>query len=185
MSQPPDNLIARVFFALWPTAAEGGALAAWQAPLKHLCGGRAMRGESLHLTLVFIGGIEQTRLESLRLAAQEVSAQGFELSFDVAHYWGRNHIVYAAPGRVPPQLAQLVSALEHSLAEHGFKFDGHEHKPHITLLRNARWTGAALDAMQPVRWQVRDFALMQSVPQGGWMGYDVLARFPLKATGCT
>ena len=183
MSHPPENPTARVFFALWPTALESGALAAWQTPLKEQCGGRAMRGETLHLTLVFIGGIVRTRLESLRLAAREVGAEGFEVWFDRAHYWGRNHIVYAAPDQVPPGLGQLVGALERSLADHDFTFDEREHKPHITLLRNARCADAELKAMQPVRWRVKDFALMESVPQGGMMGYRVRDRFPLKPAG--
>ena len=184
MSHQSENPTARVFFALWPTFAESGALAAWQAPLKQLCGGRTMRGETLHLTLVFIGGIERARLESLRQAAQEVSAEEFELCFDRAHYWARTKIVYAAPDHVPPELMQLVSTLEQSLAKHGFKFDGREHKPHITLLRNARWTDAELDALPPVSWRIKDFALVESVPQAGLMGYRVLARFPLKPAEC-
>lgn len=179
MSHSPDNPTARVFFALWPAEAESEALAAWQGPLKQLCGGRAMRQETLHVTLVFLGEVERARLESLRRAAQEVRAEGFELCFDAAHYWGHNHIVYAAPDHTPPQVAQLVGALEHSLAGHGFTFDPREHKLHITLLRNARWTHAALPVMPPVCWQIKDFALMQSVPQGGVMSYRVLARFPL------
>ncbi|MDO8263236.1 MAG: RNA 2',3'-cyclic phosphodiesterase [Gallionella sp.] len=183
MEHPSDNLNARVFFALWPTIAESGALAAWQAPLKHLCGGRAMRGETLHATLVFIGGIEQARLEALQLAAQEVGAEGFDLCFDEARYWGHNHIVYAAPDLVPQQLAQLVGALEQRLTRHYFKFDRREHKPHITLLRNARWTDAALPAMQPVCWQIMDFALVQSAHQEGLADYRVLARFPLGSSG--
>lgn len=183
MSQPPENPIARVFFALWPTAAESMALAAWQAPLKDLCGGRAMNGKTLHATLVFIGGIEQTRLEALQLAAQEVGARGFELRFDNACYWGHNHIVYAAPVSVPQQLMQLVGALEERLRAHRFKFDLREYKPHVTLLRNARWTDASLPAMQPVCWQIRSFALVQSVPQGGLADYRVLARFPLGSSG--
>jgi len=184
MSRPPDNPTARVFFALWPTVAESGALAAWQVSLKQLCGGRAMRGETLHLTLVFIGGIERPRLEALRLAAQEVSVESFELCFDRAHYWGRNKIVYASPDQVPPQLARLVNALEQSLAKHGFKFDERERNPHITLLRNARGTDVELKVVQPVTWQARDFALVESVPQGALMGYRVLDRFPLERTGC-
>ncbi len=183
MSQPPDKPTARVFFALWPTEAESGALAAWQMPLKQLCGGRAVLGKTLHLTLAFLGGIEQIRLESLIRAAQEVRTEDFELCFDGAHFWGRNHIVYAAPDHVPPQLVRLTGALEQSLDTHGFKFDQHEFKPHITLLRNARGTNAELNVMQPVHWQVMDFALAESVPQGGVMGYRVLARFPLKTGG--
>ena len=183
MNHPTDNPTARVFFALWPTVAESGALAAWQAPLKHLCGGRAMLGKTLHATLVFIGRIEQTRLEALQLAAQEAGAEGFELCFDEARYWGHNHIVYAAPRHVPQQLMQLVDALEQCLVRHRFKFDQREHKPHITLLRNARWTDAPLPAMQPVCWQIRDYALVQSAHRDGLADYRVLARFPLSISG--
>ncbi len=138
-----------------------------------------MRGETLHATLVFIGEIEQPRLEALQLAAQEVGTEGFELCFDVARYWGHNHIVYAAPNHVPQQMVQLVGALEQRLARHRFKFDQREHKPHITLLRNARWNDTSLPAMKPVCWQIRDFALVQSSHHDGLADYRVLARIPL------
>jgi len=171
---------ARVFFALWPTAAERRRLAAWQEPLQQLCGGRAMRVETLHNTLVFIGDVEQARLEALQLAAQEVSGQGFELCFDAARYWEHNRIVYAAPGAVPEQLSQLVDALQQRLAAHDFKFEQREYQPHATLLRNAGWTDAPLLGMRPVCWRIRDFALVQSAQRDGKPHYRVLARFPLR-----
>ena len=181
MNRPPDNPTVRVFFALWPKAAESKQMAAWQEPLKLLCGGRAMRGETLHNTLVFIGDVELYGLEVLQLAAQEVSGEGFELCFDEVRYWGHNHIVYAAPRQVPQQLAQLVDALVQRLTAHRFKFDRRDYKPHVTLLRNARWSDTLLPAMQPVCWQIRDFALVQSAHQDGLADYRVLARFPLGA----
>ena len=157
-------------------------MAAWQVLLKELCGGRAVRAETLHATLVFIGEIKQARLEALQLAAQEVVAESFELRFEKARYWGHNHIVYAAPGHVPRHLAQLVGVLEARLSAHRFRFDRREHKPHVTLLRNARWTDEPLPAMQPVRWPIRDFALVQSVHEDGVANYRVLTRIPLGAS---
>lgn len=180
---PMGNSNAKVFFALWPTAPEREYLGDWQKPLIHLCGGRAMRSETLHNTLAFIGNVEQSRLEALQLAAQEVSGNALELRFDAAHYWGHNHIVYAAPSHVPQQLAQLVSTLEQSLARHRFKIEQREYKPHVTLLRNAHWTDAPLPDMHPVRWQIQDFALVQSVQQDGLASYQVLSRFPLMPSG--
>ena len=196
MAEHSDNPKAKVFFALWPTAAERDHLAAWQKPLQRLCGGRAMSGETLHNTLVFIGHIEQSRLEALQWAAQETSGKAFELCLDTAHYWGHNHIVYAAPSHVPPHLVHLVGSLEQRLKSHRFEFDQREYKPHVTLLRNARWTDAPkagnpqpassraeltplLPGMLPVCWQIKDFALVQSVQKSGKAGYQVLARFPL------
>jgi 2'-5' RNA ligase len=179
MGHQSDHSFIKVFFALWPSAAERSQLAAWQKPLKSLCAGRAMSGETLHNTLVFIGNIAQSRLEPLQLAAQEVSGEDFELCFDAARYWGHNHIVYAAPVHQPKPLSQLVLALEQSMVRHGFKFDVREYRPHVTLMRNAHWTDAPLPALRPVCWQVNDFALVQSVNQDKLAGYRVLARFPL------
>jgi len=142
-----------------------------------------MRTETLHNTLVFVGDIEKSRLEALQLAAQEVNGKGFELCLDKAHYWGHNHIVYAAPSGVPKQLVNLVEALEQRFAAHGFNFDQRKYKPHITLLRKAKWTDAPLPEMKPVRWQVGDFALVQSTQQEGVANYRVLVRFPLFPSG--
>ena len=179
MNKQTDNSTVRVFFALWPTATESRQLAAWQAPLQHLCGGRTMRRETLHSTLAFIGEIESSRLEALQLAAQEVSGESFELCFDTARYWEHNHIVYATASHLPQPLLQLADALAQQLKRHRFKFDQREYTLHTTLLRNARWTDTPLPAMQPVCWQVKDFVLVQSVARDGGMDYRVLARFPL------
>ncbi len=183
MSQPSDKPVARVFFALWPEVAERRRLAAWQAPLKRLCGGRAMRGETLHNTLVFIGNVELYGLEVLQLAAQEVGGESFELCFDEARYWGHNRIVYAAPRHAPPQLLQLADMLGQRLDAHRFQFDRRAYKPHVTLLRNAHWSDTPLPAMQPVCWRIGDFALVRSVPRDGLTDYRVLARFPLRSGG--
>ena len=51
MQTPTPPKTMRLFFALWPSAAERAALAAWQAALQGKCGGRAMGAEGLHATL--------------------------------------------------------------------------------------------------------------------------------------
>lgn len=178
MSDTPHSSV-RVFFALWPSAAERAALAAWQPPLRELCGGRAMLAANLHNTLVFLGNVAERRLEALQLAAQEVEAERFDLRIDQARYWGHNHIVFAAPHETPPRLAKLAHDLEQSLERHRFRFDRRDYKPHVTLLRHAKWTDQPLPGMPAVHWPVRDFALVQSPPEGEAI-YRVLAKFPLK-----
>lgn len=170
---------ARVFFALWPNDAERAALAAWQPALHKLCGGRIMRADTLHNTLVFLGDIELHRLEALQLAAQEVDGEAFELSFNVARYWGHNRIVYAAPHAAPPQLVQLVRGLEQRLTKHRFDFDQRPYKPHVTLLRHAQWSDRPLPDMGRVVWRAKDFVLVQSASDETGANYRVLARFPL------
>jgi len=142
-----------------------------------------MRSETLHSTLAFIGNIESSRLEALQLAAQEVNGSTFKLCFDRAHYWGHNHIVYAAPEVVPEQLAKLVDVLEQRLEKHGFEFDHRKYKSHVTLLRKAKWIDIPLPQMKPVCWQVREFVLVKSIQQEETSNYHVMASFPLTLTG--
>jgi len=196
MSNKTRETSARVFFALWPDDAERAALAAWQPALHKLCGGRSMRADTLHATLVFLGDVVLHRLEALQLAAQEADGESFDLAFDVAHYWGHNHIVLAVPHAVPPQLVQLVHILERRLIKHHFHFDKRPYKPHVTLLRHAQWSDAPkvgnplptagwaelappLSEMQRVVWRAKSFALVQSVHDDEGANYWVLARFPL------
>jgi RNA 2',3'-cyclic 3'-phosphodiesterase len=170
---------ARVFFAIWPCQAERAALSAWRPLLHEACGGRMMRPDTLHATLAFLGNVATHRLQALQLAAREVSGAPFLLSFDVARYWAHNRIVYAAPGSEPELLLQLVSELERSLRRHRFRFDQRSYKPHVTLLRHAQWDGGPLPEVAPVAWQVREFALVQSLSDDRGARYQVLARFPL------
>lgn len=169
----------RVFFALWPDAAERKAMAAWQPPLRELCGGKAMRADTLHATLVFLGDVDARRLEALQLAAQEVEGEGFELCLDRARYWGHNHIAYAAPSVVPEPLSLLVSDLEQRLRAHRFRFDHRDYKPHVTLLRHAKWSDEPLPEMPVATWRAREFVLVQSLCDELGARYEVLARFPL------
>jgi 2'-5' RNA ligase len=177
--QNPDDSV-RLFFALWPAERERAALAAWQTVLGNLCGGMSMRPANLHATLVFLGGVAQHRLEAIKLAAQEVRGSQFDLTFDLARYWGHNHIVHAAPSVVPPQLQQLAHDLERSLSRHRFRFDRRQdYKPHVTLLRHAKWTDAPLPVMPEVTWLAKSFMLVQSVGSSDGVGYKVLEEFSL------
>lgn len=181
MTKPPaHDPHVRVFFALWPNQPERAALAAWQAPLQALCGGKAMRPDTLHATLVFIGDISSHRLEALRLAAQEAGGEAFDLSLDRARYWGHNHIAFAAPSAAPEPLLALVRVLEQRLRSHRFRFEHRAYKPHVTLLRHAQWSDDPLPELPAVRWEMRDFALVQSLRDEQGARYEVLARFPLR-----
>lgn len=175
--QPEQKL--HIFFALWPDSKVRSQLAAWQPPLRDLCGGTPMRAETLHNTLVFLGDVVAHRLEALKLAAQEVVGESFELRLSEARYWGHNHIVYAAPSMVPPQLVQIVHGLEQRLRQHRFHFEPRDYKPHVTLLRHAKWQDEPLPSMPAVAWTVHDFALVRSLSDETGARYEVLERFPL------
>jgi len=169
--------MVKVFFALWPDDAARAALAVWQAALQPHCGGRVMRAETLHVTLVFVGLVEPGKLPEIEQTAREISAQPFALALDKAQYWAHNRIVYAMPEQMPQDLRYLAERLEQRLLERGCKLEVRVYRPHVTLLRGAHWPDAMLPDLPQVRWQVQEFVLMQSMLQH----YRQLARFPLGA----
>lgn len=168
---------ARVFFALWPDDGVRDALDIHARQLHRGCGGRAMRRENLHLTLVFVGDVAVGRLDELKSAAGAVCGSSFELVLDRLGYWRHNRIVWASPLTVPEALRDLVSSFEGRLKQAGFEFDQRPHAPHVTLLRDARAPGAP----PPLHlgWPVGDFVLVESVQGPRGAEYRVLARWKL------
>ncbi len=168
---------ARVFFALWPDDGVREALHREAQMLHRDTGGRAMRRENLHLTLVFVGDVAVGRLDELKSVAGTISGSSFELVLDRLGYWRHNRIVSASPLTVPEALCELVSSLEGRLKQAGFEFDRRPYAPHIPLLRDGRV--ARGPGPLHLDWPVGDFALVESVQGPRGAEYRVLARWKL------
>lgn len=184
------NAPARVFFALWPDDGLRKSLVKASGRLHALHGGRRMRPESLHLTLVFVGQVEAWRIPDLVAMARDLRAKRFTIHFDKAECWRHNHIGCLGAGETPENLQTLVQSLEEGLSALEIPFDRRAYRPHITLLRNAdcrREMAAAAGKGEPgnnpapeaVTWAARDFVLVRSSlrPEGAL--YEELGRWPL------
>jgi 2'-5' RNA ligase len=190
MPDSEDLKPARLFVGLWPTAAVRERLAAEARRLHKALGGRQTRPGTIHLTLVFIGDLERTRLPELVAALTEVRQSRFEIVFDQARCWAHNRIAYLAPAQPPNTLFDLVAELESVLARLAVPFDRRPYKAHITLIRKANcqkgipalgrdsvspeWGGFA-----PIRWSAEDFVLVESVLSPDGADYRIVERFPL------
>lgn len=178
---------ARVFFALWPSVEDRAALIRSADVLHGLHGGRRMRPDSLHLTLVFIGRLETSRIPELVAVAHESRPAPFEVVFDQRECWRHNRIVCLSASQIPPALLELVRALESGLEERGIPFDKRPYKPHVTLLRNGECHKASKPgggpnenpALEPVRWLARDYVLVKSSLRPDGARYEELGRWPL------
>ena len=157
----------RLFFALWPDDAVRAQLAHWSRELHAVCGGRPMRAENLHLTLAFLGNVEDARAEEVERATGAVALRRCSLILDRPGYWKHNRIAWAGASVVPLELAALVSGLREALATSRIGFDAKTFASHVTLLREAR-EPAVMPALEPIEWRLAGFALVQSVtlPRG-------------------
>ncbi len=157
----------RLFFALWPDDEVRAGLERWSRELHALCGGRTTRPENLHVTLAFLGSVEEARVAEVERAAGEVAPRAVSLVLDQPGYWKHNRIAWAGASTVPPGLDAFVAELRSALARSRVGFDAKGFVSHVTLLRDAR-EPKAMPALDPIPWKVDGFALVQSVtlPRG-------------------
>lgn len=175
---------SRVFFALWPDPDVRARLHRETQRLHRLLGGKSTHPDTLHLTLVFIGDVENRRLDDLVRAAARVECPCFELALDREACWRHNHIAHIGITQLPAALFELVEQLSSNLKAVEISFDMRPYKPHITLIRKAdcaRLPSLSNEnpALKPIRWFARDFVLVRSSLRPGGARYEQLGRWPL------
>lgn len=172
---------ARLFFALWPDEAVCGALDGVGRKLRDTCGGRQMRRNNIHLTLVFLGNVEIARIDALRAVGNGVAAPPFVMTLSRLGWWRHNRVAWAAPDVVPDPLLALVNQLQDGLRAAAFAFDERPtYAPHVTLLRNARCEEAKWPAFESIEWAASEFVLVRSVTREEGATYEAIGRWTLR-----
>lgn len=165
----------RFFFAIWPDEFARHHLEGMARFLHGECGGKLTWGESIHLTLVFLGAIDTESIGQLRRIASGITENAFEIGMDQTGYWQHNRIAWAGMRDIPPELGHLVAALRQDLTAEGFEFDARPYFPHITLVRKAAAPKSQPEVM-PFSWFVDEFCLVGSSADG----YSVIDKWPLR-----
>lgn len=166
--------MTRAFFALQPAPAARRELAHRRPSGRGA--GRPVPEDNLHVTLAFLGAIDEAAVMRARNAAARVAAVGFSLCFNEVAVW-RSGVCVALPETVPEAANQLRGQLARLLREAQVPFDQRIWRPHVTLARRARSGGGGL--ANPVTAGFDAFVLMQSLPQPEGVRYTVLDRWVL------
>lgn len=167
---------ARLFIALWPGPAVREALRAardaWHWPPRAV----PVAADQLHLTLHFIGSVPAARVIDIAAALRGVPVPPFELQLSRPALWPHGIAVLerADGASVPARLAALHAALGDTLRTLALPAEARRLRPHVTLARHAQGAAPpAAEPAQPLRWPVRDCALVES--RAG--AYRVLERW--------
>ena len=181
----------RLFFALWPDAAQRTALVHASHKSVRSCGGRPVPDHNLHATLAFLGSVPEERVAELdgiaRAGAREFRGGGpLLLTFDRLEHWARPQILVAlgpdehgAAGAPHAGAASALAAtLKDATAAAGFSPDLKLFHAHVTVARKVRHAPPP-EATHAVHWEFAAFALIESrtLPQGPL--YSVVACYPL------
>jgi len=152
-------------------------------------GGRAVPANQLHLTLTFIGEVEDRLLQPIQQALATIAAPPFAIVIEGIGCFpprGPARIVWAGV-QAPPLLHRLHALIETNLAPCGIAGEQRSYSPHITIARirtpaaSVRSFVANHPAFMTEEIPVKEFVLYSSrlTPQGAI--HTVERRYPLTA----
>lgn len=167
----------RLFFALWPDETVRAQLAAAAAGIE-LPRSRPVPARNLHLTLLFLGEVEENVQQRLVAGAGAIRAPGFALEFDHAGSFAAAGVAWIAPGACPPALAELVAQLRELAGRCGIATDARPYRPHLSIARKLR-RRVPRRALPPIHWQINSFCLVESQPGAAGSEYRVEQSWPL------
>jgi RNA 2',3'-cyclic 3'-phosphodiesterase len=168
----------RLFFALWPPAQAARGLHAWAQKAARETGGRVTRADTVHLTLAFLGEVDEQRLPVVIGAGRAAGGAAHRLPIEQARWWAHNRIVWVGPNETPEPLALLEVDLRRNLLERGFELETRAFAAHVTLIRKAR-EPRELPPLPAVEWSVSELVLVRSVLSREGSCYEVIGRFAL------
>ncbi|NJN46577.1 MAG: RNA 2',3'-cyclic phosphodiesterase [Candidatus Competibacteraceae bacterium] len=165
----------RLFLALWPNSTQRLQIADCA---RLLTGGRAVKAENLHLTLVFLGTTDHQRQQCYERALQDIQVPPLILTLDTLGCWPKPRILWLGTSRPSTGLANLVQELLNRLIGCGFKPETRPFHAHVTLAR--RFPGPMPDTAvaRPVTWAIKRVALVESCRLAGRVHYRVLRYWP-------
>lgn len=161
----------RLFLALWPTEATRKQVQNITADL-HLSPRQRVKADNLHVTLVFIGGIEDELLPAIVQPMADIKAEPFALRFDQLSYWRKPRILCLTCSQFDEVVLKLVADLSAPLAALDIDLDTRPYKPHITLARHV--TVKPELGFEPLQWDAESFALVESVSTRDGVVYQPL-----------
>lgn len=164
----------RIFFALRPEI-PSALSSVWEAA--HALGWRTVPIGNAHVTLVFVGKVDDHGLRCAAERAALVAGERFTLCLDRPGCWYRARVLWLAPSQPPAALGALEEALRDSLSRTGCVFPESIYCPHLTVSRHA--TSPRGFRPRAVVWRVRRFFLMESYPGPEGVRYRVLQEFAL------
>lgn len=154
-------------------------------------GAKWVAPENFHITLNFIGDVEENRLEDLHDILAEIGGTPFPVTLSGTGSFGSKAPKVLWAGLEPsPDLEALQKKIVRRLDRGGFPIDARKYSPHVTLAYmrgdqrpNGERLRSWLEATAPflaAPFEVSEFSLIESRLGRGGSHYTDLASYALK-----
>lgn len=153
-----------------------------------LPGARWIDPQNYHITLRFIGDVDDALARDIAGLLGRVQRDPFELHLDgLSSFGGRKPRAVVAPVKPVPQLMELQAEQERLLQRMGLEPEGRKYMPHVTLARLRDTSShqvaeylAARGHYRSTSFRVSRFVLFSSRSSVGGGPYVVEADYPLE-----
>lgn len=153
----------RCFVALCPDATARAALDRLARTLQaRQAGSRPIAPENLHLTLAFIGALDERRAAQVASALRAMRKPAFGWTLDCCGCFERARVLWAGgSGHNERRLDALAQKVRAALDGLAIAYDPKPFRAHVTLLRDVTHA-AAVGPIEPIVWRVSRPVLMVS-----------------------
>lgn len=98
--------------------------------------GRFVKNEHMHITLEFLGDVEENKLNTIQNIMGQISITPFSLKLcHLGHFARREGDIYWIGIEENPKLLNVHSQIHKMLKKEGFTVEDREYKPHLTIGR--------------------------------------------------
>ncbi len=171
----------RVFFGLELDTDGRRALADWRERYG-AAAGRAVPAANFHITLAFIGAVDNRKLDTLCRAVDdwEPDTGSGEVVLDQVGYWPKPGIYWAGPSQPVLGLAALARKLQHLGGLVGARLEKKSFAPHVTLYRHCTEPPPAPTVPPGVTLAYDRWTLFESHMGRQGVSYQALEHWPLR-----
>lgn len=137
-----------------------------------------MQPSNLHLTLHFIGNTSETKMQCLDQQAEKVRVNKFTIILDHYGYFQKPEIIWMGLKEKTSSLEELYKKLAREFTKCDYYPDNRDYNPHISLIRKTSKPDK-LEVFEPIKWQVKEFVLVESLLKDNRVEYSVIQQYPL------
>lgn len=155
------------------------------------CSGNFVEKNNLHLTLTFLGDIEEEKMEIVKRVLSKIDFRKFPIETgNLGFFPNEDYVKILWVDVISPEIFALREEIENSLKKEGFEFKKMDFVPHLTV---ARINGIKdKDIFRAMVSEIRlpklffiaeDFSLMKSILKKFGPEYKTLDRYGMRIRG--
>ena len=168
----------KIFFALLPSENNQKQINNLQRKF-HSDAGKWIVSQNIHMTLCFIGFVDEKALECIVAVAKDVRSKNINLTLDVICQFNKAKILWLGTDEKHIHLRALHKQLVEKLVSCDVNINQQAFRPHVTLARKIQKEIRAPE-FEAIEWFSDSFYLMESIQIPEGVIYKILNKYQLR-----